>query len=453
MENKEKRKGLRSLFVFIPTMIIIAILHIFVIVIIVLISSISNEMSTTMQQSANYISAISSLQSGTSMLSETSTTFCYQAKHNEEFNSGSLIAYLNEYPNPRRPKDILPQFDNYNLDDNVKTNVKIACENADEMLKYQAHALYLVKSVYGNQIPPVADFSVIPSYTLTADEEALTNDERLQLAIDILYSDDYTKFKSQLSEKAGAANTLIQSNASEKQSKLTVTISSLRRALWILTTVIIIVLLTFFMFLFGKLVIPISRFSKKIKNNEFLNETKSLYEANLLASTYNKLLTSRNEFESKLKKAAETDTLTGLPNRFSYNEFIKHDKTSTTACILLFDINNLKTVNDNQGHDKGDELIVSAARCISDVFNEISDNKVYRLGGDEFAAIVNNLPENEIKTYIDEFFKKQPEYNVSIAIGYSYTEDISNTSYKKLLIKADLEMYNKKSEMKQQMNT
>lgn len=454
MSEKKEACGHKSLTVFIPTMIFIAMLHVIVIINVVLINTNSKKMSLVMEESANYISAMSELQSSTSMLSETATTFCYTSLNNkgESYDITNLMAYLGEYANPRRPDDILAKFADYSHSDEVLSAVKAACENARVMISYQKRSIYLVKSVAGDKIPPVADLSILGTYTLSDEELALSNENRLNLALNNLYGQVYSLNKRDLSENFKLSTALIQRDATNEKETLSQTISILRVLLLVLTGVILIVMLTFFLVLFHKLVLPIANFSKKIKNDELLETDKSLYEANLLALSYNKLLSSKNEFEKELKRTAETDSLTGLPNRYSYNQFIKIPATSSiSACVLQFDINNLKLVNDNQGHDKGDELIVNAAKCIKDSFLELSENRCYRLGGDEFAVIINNINEDEIKKQIELFFQSQQKYNVSIAIGYSYTDDISKTSYEKLLIKADLEMYSNKNLMKQNL--
>ena len=72
----------------------------------------------------------------------------------------------------------------------------------------------------------------------------------------------------------------------------------------------------------------------------------------------------------------------------------------------------------------------------------------FRFGGDEFAAFVKNCDETKLNSLISRFEELQKSYGVSIAFGYAYTEDISNTTYEKLFGKADKDMYARKTEMK-----
>lgn len=81
-----------------------------------------------------------------------------------------------------------------------------------------------------------------------------------------------------------------------------------------------------------------------------------------------------------------TDWLTGLPNRLCFHQRLSELAASREPWgILLFDLDNLKLVNDTFGHTAGDDLIRTVARRASSV---VGAHKTFRLGGDEFAIIV-----------------------------------------------------------------
>ena len=70
----------------------------------------------------------------------------------------------------------------------------------------------------------------------------------------------------------------------------------------------------------------------------------------------------------------------------------------------------------------------------------------YRVGGDEFIAILEKISKDDIDSYIQTFEELQKEYNVSIATGYSYTDNIKEVGYEKLVTRADKNMYKNKKE-------
>jgi len=102
---------------------------------------------------------------------------------------------------------------------------------------------------------------------------------------------------------------------------------------------------------------------------------------------------SKNQQE-KLSLMAHYDVLTGLPNRALFaDRFIQaiaHSKrTKHQLAICFLDLDNFKPINDNHGHDVGDQLLVEVARRITD--NIRDEDTVSRQGGDEFALLLNDL--------------------------------------------------------------
>ena len=90
-------------------------------------------------------------------------------------------------------------------------------------------------------------------------------------------------------------------------------------------------------------------------------------------------------------KQAYTDVLTGVKSKLAYSDKVQQlDKALENGvldklAIVVFDLNDLKRINDTLGHDVGDEMIISACRLICKVFQH---SPVYRIGGDEFASIL-----------------------------------------------------------------
>ena len=97
----------------------------------------------------------------------------------------------------------------------------------------------------------------------------------------------------------------------------------------------------------------------------------------------------RFAYEQRTRYLSESDQLTGMLNRRSYENHLakyRREASSDGLTICAFDVNGLKTVNDTLGHRAGDELIIGAADCIQAVFGQYGT--CYRTGGDEFMAIL-----------------------------------------------------------------
>jgi diguanylate cyclase (GGDEF)-like protein len=90
---------------------------------------------------------------------------------------------------------------------------------------------------------------------------------------------------------------------------------------------------------------------------------------------------------------AQHDSLTGLPNRIAFREWIDQTIESQPAdplVVLIIDLDSFKEVNDTLGHQMGDRLLCSVADRLTEEFDD--DASVARLGGDEFAIAVSIRP-------------------------------------------------------------
>lgn len=154
---------------------------------------------------------------------------------------------------------------------------------------------------------------------------------------------------------------------------------------------------------------------------------------------------ANHKLMDRLKILSSIDMLTGVMNRNEMNNRVDALRSGDSALrglgIVFADLNGLKRVNDNEGHDAGDLLIKNAAMVLQNVF--IGD-QIFRAGGDEFMVLMTFTTEDAIKQKIDKAKKLSKKYgNVSFALGYSYQNDASDiTGALKL---ADQKMYEDKA--------
>lgn len=159
------------------------------------------------------------------------------------------------------------------------------------------------------------------------------------------------------------------------------------------------------------------------------------------------------EEQQHYKMLAYMDTLTGVLNRNGYESYIENKlKTNYDSfCIGIYDINNLKVVNDSFGHEAGDKLISDASRIISKAFRS---STIFRIGGDEFVSVSINVAEGEIETQYHEMLCLLAEYNnvsntnIAMDIAFGYAIDNYPVSVDELFAKADSNMYANKIKIK-----
>ena len=177
-----------------------------------------------------------------------------------------------------------------------------------------------------------------------------------------------------------------------------------------------------------------------------------------------KLLRRIMEMQGKLRQQALYDSITELPNRQYLMEHLeKLTSASNKAPFALFfiDLDNFKQVNDNAGHDAGDELLRQIAHYLENASINAKSfrpsagtlNIAARVGGDEFIQIVNGIDSvdkaSEVAALLLANFKTAnlsryiDKYDVGLSIGVAlYPFDTEN--FHVLIKYADIAMYNAK---------
>ena len=152
------------------------------------------------------------------------------------------------------------------------------------------------------------------------------------------------------------------------------------------------------------------------------------------------------------EQLAYRDMMTGLGNRSAFEkENEENANYKGNFAYIMVDANNLKMINDNQGHQKGDELLRKIAECIRKGVG--SEGNCYRIGGDEFVVSLKGRTSGEadeiIKQIRDEIqtADMQSDIKISAAMGSAWTDE-KKKDLVKLLKQADAAMYENKQQMK-----
>lgn len=162
-------------------------------------------------------------------------------------------------------------------------------------------------------------------------------------------------------------------------------------------------------------------------------------------------IAERKQAEAQLKHLATHDYLTGIPNRFSFEESLKNTvakaKCGKDGSLLFIDIDNFKLVNDTKGHIAGDHFLITVARIIKE--NIRKSDTLARLGGDEFGVLLEETTVDEARLVAEKLRKKVEDndfcftnygcFNLSICIGIVMIDGSLNSQ--KLLTLADTALY------------
>lgn len=178
--------------------------------------------------------------------------------------------------------------------------------------------------------------------------------------------------------------------------------------------------------------------------------TELLKEKNLLGVI--KLFIENGIIKDRLLYSSEHDGLTGLYNKAKFLDMREKEYQSLDSIgIFNLDVNNLKKMNDEFGHEAGDKLLIKAA----DSIRKVTNNKVhgYRMGGDEYLLVACNVTKDELDAIKERWENELARLNTAddgidcvIAIGAVYGE--SGYDFEALMKEADALMYEDKKAKK-----
>jgi diguanylate cyclase (GGDEF)-like protein len=156
---------------------------------------------------------------------------------------------------------------------------------------------------------------------------------------------------------------------------------------------------------------------------------------------------------SQAKIFAFTDELTKLGNRrhfYTMIEDYEKNKLPNNLTYIAIDVNKLKYVNDNIGHEAGDELLVGTAQCIKNAFSSSPTSTISRMGGDEFAVLLI-ASKNEVDTRIENMkimlkkWKGKYIDGITVAVGCAAVYENPDLSINEISQIADKRMYEDKA--------
>lgn len=158
------------------------------------------------------------------------------------------------------------------------------------------------------------------------------------------------------------------------------------------------------------------------------------------------------EEELATVRLATTDTLTHLRNRRGFFQVARQvlrfaSRMSKPACVLYIDLDGMKRINDELGHDAGDRALIDAAHLLREGFRE--SDVIARLGGDEFCVLLSGSSALEATAAAERLHSHAARFNessesgprLSLSVGLADWDPASDETVEELMTRADREMY------------
>ena len=187
-------------------------------------------------------------------------------------------------------------------------------------------------------------------------------------------------------------------------------------------------------------------------------------EIGTLTKTVNRLVQHLGGYIEDLNHLAYADALTSVSNKSAFDLAMQDlqakvdaDRDNAAFAIAVMDCDNLKSINDSYGHDKGNAYLLASSMLMSNVF---AGSIVYRIGGDEFAVILEGENFNARHELRDRFiekseeicaFAKEPWEKIRVSIGIAAFDKEVDKTAQDVFVHADHRMYANKRDRKKAM--
>ncbi|MCI8453785.1 MAG: GGDEF domain-containing protein [Lachnospiraceae bacterium] len=334
-------------------------------------------------------------------------------------------AYFKEAYETRKREHALERLELNVTDAASLSYLQTALDNSNRLMERELYSIKLVAAANG--YPESRMDPALLTVELTAQDRLSSPEEKLKKAQSLVFDASYTDAKALIKDNTSyfitnvLNATLDHQATSQNDLELTIT----RQRIYI-SLLFIMNVLTFLMIII--LVIkPLRIYIKNIRDDRAL-ELIGSYEFRYLALTYNNIYEINAANYTKMRKKAELDPLTGIMNRGAFEQLKERLRIQPLPmALLLIDVDNFKTVNDENGHEIGDKVLKKVAGLLTSSFRP-SDFAI-RIGGDEFAVVMTDI-QPDLK---DAVIKKAEQINrillsgedglprISLSIGVAFS--------------------------------
>lgn len=321
-----------------------------------------------------------------------------------------------------------------------------ALDNSVILMDREYYAMRLVIEAKGYTDYP----EVLKQVNLTDEDAALSPEEKMRRATEVVLNDDYyeqkDRIRQDMSESLQEIDTLTRQIEDSQ-------LQSLRREMNLGRAIIVLLTLSiiFMVWLTAYLGInPVLQAVDRIREDSPIPEV-GANEFRYLAKAYNKMYSSYKNSLERLNYKASHDKLTGAYNRAGYDLLLSGIDLDSTY-MMLFDVDNFKSINDTYGHETGDKVLKKLVQVIRSAFRD--DDYICRVGGDEFVVFMVHSGGNQqrlIEKKIEQINEGLENTDdglppVSISVGIVHGKQVTDIS--SLFEMTDEAMYESKKKGK-----
>ena len=381
--KKHQKQGVRFVALYVTAMILAAALTL---LLLLTTSNISNQSNALLDAYDRYVTS----EFAASDLMDASS---YLTTQSRLFSSTNHVAYLDNYfwelsRGQQREDDVEVLREMY-PGSSATDHLEHALTFSNNLEKNELYSMKLVVEALDLDIDEdIAEY--LDSIPTRREDESLSSDELLAKARLLVTYEPYEHDVDRVSKQVDQCkDDLAEMLAADKQ-KHESALSDLYFQQQILAVMLLAVVLIMAVMFFFSMLRPLNEYSSRIRRNERLNEV-GAYELRFLARAYNTVFEQNQNTQDRLMFEAEHDSLTGLYNRGAFEKLIEQRK-GLPFTLIIVDVDYFKEINDQYGHDCGDQVLKHIAGTLQHSFR--TSDYTCRLGGDEFAVVMTGITPN-----------------------------------------------------------
>ena len=360
-------------------------------------------------------------------------------------NAQAAADYIIEINEKRTREKSLENVNKYFANTEVQTLLEDALDSSNRLADKEVYAMRLVGDVYGFSNLPDA----IKTVSIREEDVYLTNEEKKDKAINMVFGDDYSTLKGVIDKDVEDSLQLLISITTERKTEANnnlIGVLIIHEILGISTLLIVLALgvITYIL-----LLIPLKRSIEAINENKRIDVYGSK-ELNIVVKAYNEMFENNQKQQKALQYEVSHDILTGISNRHEYTSICNRLAKSNVIYIIA-DVDKFKGINDTFGHAIGDQVLSEVARKLRETF--LNHDRVFRVGGDEFIIFVEDVSKERKKELeltledINNTFAQRHEYQgfPLVSLSFGVVEKDENMTFEDAYRRADKALYKVKA--------
>ena len=339
-------------------------------------------------------------------------------------NAENYFEEKDELQNRQAALSVVENSHILDIESNLLSN---AMDLSEALVDYEVHAMKLTAKA--NKIDDAKMPGEVAAYELPKEELELDESELLNLAIHLVYSDEYEDYKSRIDWDVENAVTLIKDEAGtryrEDESDLIMTLNITVLLIFIMFVLLMLI------FIFNTLLVvrPAKKFVELLDKHEKLPEIGG-YEFRDFARTYNDIYRSNKKNRELLREQGEVDELTGTL-KVGTLEIVRHNLSQhkEPMGIMMIDIDNFRSIKEASGYEMADKVVAKVANLFVSSFK--SSDYIIRTSQDEFIMFLLRMQQSDSEMLKDRILKinealKNSEDGVveaSVSVGAAFAEN------------------------------